>query len=154
MSEKWRSVPGYEGKYEISDAGRIKSLSRVIIRSNGRKHTTSQKILKHKNRAAHNGITVMLSDRQNGFSKCFRLARLVYAVFVGDVPADMLVLHRNGDERDCNLTNLFLGDQKTAERLKFDRGSRFPSKRKLKVLDLEWRTNGNGKSVSRPSATR
>jgi hypothetical protein len=154
MSEEWRSVPGYEGKYEISNAGRIKSLSRVIIRSNGRKHTTSQKILKFENRAAHNGITVMLSDRQNSLSKCFRLARLVYAVFVADVPADMLVLHRNGDERDCNLTNLFLGDQKTAERFKFDRGSRFPSKRKLKILDIEWRTNGNGESVPRPSATR
>lgn len=30
MSEVWKAVPGYEGLYEVSDQGRVRSLPRVI----------------------------------------------------------------------------------------------------------------------------
>jgi len=29
MSEMWRPIPGYEGLYEVSDHGRVRSLDRV-----------------------------------------------------------------------------------------------------------------------------
>lgn len=32
MNEVWRDVPGYEGTYQVSNIGRVKSLSRVIVR--------------------------------------------------------------------------------------------------------------------------
>lgn len=44
--EEWRPVEGYEGKYEISSIGRVKSLARVIIRSNGSPWTIPGRILK------------------------------------------------------------------------------------------------------------
>ena len=28
MSEMWRAIPGYEGMYEVSDMGRVRSLER------------------------------------------------------------------------------------------------------------------------------
>lgn len=30
MSENWRPVPGYEGRYEVSDQGRVRSLDRYV----------------------------------------------------------------------------------------------------------------------------
>lgn len=35
MSEVWRSVVGYEGLYEVSDHGRVRSLERTAFRKNG-----------------------------------------------------------------------------------------------------------------------
>lgn len=34
-SEAWRPIPGYEGLYEASDAGRVRSLDHATIASNG-----------------------------------------------------------------------------------------------------------------------
>lgn len=42
--EQWRSVKGYEGLYEVSDLGRVRSLDR-IIRSNGRVHRITGRVL-------------------------------------------------------------------------------------------------------------
>lgn len=36
MSELWRAIPGYEGKYEASNEGRIRSLSRTVSRAGAR----------------------------------------------------------------------------------------------------------------------
>lgn len=33
--EKWKSIPGYEGLYEVSSYGRVKSLEKSYIRKNG-----------------------------------------------------------------------------------------------------------------------
>ena len=30
MEEIWKDIPGYEGKYQVSNMGRVKSLSRII----------------------------------------------------------------------------------------------------------------------------
>lgn len=43
--EEWRPISGYEGCYEISSFGRIKSLARTKI-NNGRSVPVNEKILK------------------------------------------------------------------------------------------------------------
>ena len=35
--EIWRDIEGYEGLYQVSDQGRVKSLKRVIMKRDGRK---------------------------------------------------------------------------------------------------------------------
>lgn len=44
--EKWLDIPGYEGKYQASTLGRIRSLDRVIIRSHGERLPIKGRILK------------------------------------------------------------------------------------------------------------
>lgn len=44
--EEWRPIQGYEGLYEVSDCGRVKSVDRIITRKNGRKLPFKEKILK------------------------------------------------------------------------------------------------------------
>lgn len=36
MKEIWKTVEGYEGYYEVSNFGRVRSLDRVVIDSLGR----------------------------------------------------------------------------------------------------------------------
>ena len=48
-NEEWREVRGYEGLYEVSDWGRVRSLDKVVCYSNGKgDHFHKGKILSHK----------------------------------------------------------------------------------------------------------
>ena len=44
--EIWRDIAGYEGLYQVSNMGRVKSLERIITRKNGKKQTIRERILK------------------------------------------------------------------------------------------------------------
>ncbi len=50
MSEEWRAVPGYEGLYEVSNCGRVRSLPREVVYKDGRKCMRPGKVLKFNNR--------------------------------------------------------------------------------------------------------
>lgn len=45
VTEEWRSVPGYEGIYEASNKGRVRSLDRVIVQRHGISRRFQGKIL-------------------------------------------------------------------------------------------------------------
>ena len=44
--EIWRDIPGYEGLYQVSNLGNVKSVSRTVIRKNNIKHTLKGRKLK------------------------------------------------------------------------------------------------------------
>lgn len=44
--EEWRDIKNFEGIYQVSNLGRIKSMTRVITYSNGVKHLTKGKVIK------------------------------------------------------------------------------------------------------------
>lgn len=44
-NEVWKDIKGYEGRYQVSDMGRVKSLERIITKKNGRKQTIRERIL-------------------------------------------------------------------------------------------------------------
>jgi hypothetical protein len=46
IKEFWLPIRGYESLYEVSNWGRIKSLEKVILYSNGRRYLYEEKILK------------------------------------------------------------------------------------------------------------
>jgi NUMOD4 motif len=45
MTEHWRPIAGWEGFYEVSDRARVRSLDRVIIRSDGRPYRAKGRVL-------------------------------------------------------------------------------------------------------------
>ena len=45
LKENWRPIPGYEGSYSVSDLGRVRSEARTVIRKNGVKLFTPERIL-------------------------------------------------------------------------------------------------------------
>jgi hypothetical protein len=102
--ETWKPVPGYEGYYEVSDRGRVRSVPRIIA--------VSGYLRQLKGRVLKPGIAtgyyfVRLS--RDGVSKCARVHRLVLAAFVGPCPAGMETLHGAKGRYTNTLSNLKYG---------------------------------------------
>ena len=130
---EYRSIPGFDGYYEAGDDGTIKSLCRTVFAGN-RNYYVREKILKGSNQ---NGKRVMIQFK--GTKVTVRVSRLVWEVFIGQIPDGMFVLHKNGNELDCRLVNLCLGDQAKAERMKAERNVKMSIDR---VTDTYWSTSG------------
>ena len=101
--EIWKPVVGYEGHYEVSNLGRVRSLDRVVIRSNGRRHRNRGRVLSQVLNE-HGYPTTSLS--RSGKSRRSLTHRLVLTAFVGPCPPDMEGCHNDGNPANPNLTNL------------------------------------------------
>lgn len=105
-TEQWKPVVGYEGMYEVSNQGRVRSTSRVIVRSNGAKQTISTRIRKHfQTKSGH--LSTSLS--REGVVVSREIHRLVQEAFVGPCPPGLEVRHLNGNPADNRAENLKYG---------------------------------------------
>lgn len=105
MEEIWKDIPGYEGKYQVSNMGRVKSLSRIIQGRNqfGSFEWRSPELYLCPGRADKYGhLSVVLNNPR----KSRLVHQLVTLAFVGEPPEGMCVLHSNGNASDNRLSNL------------------------------------------------
>lgn len=104
--EVWRPVFGYEGIYEVSDQGRVRSLNRVVHRSDGSTQRSSGRILAQKMGKKY--LAVGLSKQ--GVGRVWNIHHLVCEAFHGQKPdAKSVVRHLNGDRLDNRPENLKWG---------------------------------------------
>lgn len=103
IEEVWKPVKGYEGIYEVSNIGRVKSCERIVTRSNGRKINFPEKIMKPS--INHKGYEV-IDLRKNGKRECGFVHRLVGKAFIKNPDNKKQINHKNGVKRDNNVDNL------------------------------------------------
>jgi NUMOD4 motif len=48
MQENWLPIVGYEGLYEVSDLGRVRSLDRIVERKDGRQQRVPATVLRNR----------------------------------------------------------------------------------------------------------
>lgn len=88
--EEWRPVVDWEGKYEVSNLGRVRSVCNDRVKAltpNGRGYLVT-------------GL---------GHGRIAYVHRLVLDAFVGPRPEGMVSCHNNGDRSDNRLANLRYG---------------------------------------------
>ncbi len=103
MSEEWRDIPGYEGYYQASDLGRVRSLDRIITDRNGKSFFKRGKILKP---AVKKTGYLMVALNMNAVVATPSVHSLVALCFLGKRPEGFEVCHGNGDPSDNGLENL------------------------------------------------
>ena len=97
--EIWRPVVGYEGLYEVSSYGRVRSLDRY----DSKNHFIKGRILKLSD-DGRGYLFVQLSS--NGKVKKFLVHRLVAIAFIPNPDNLLEVNHRNEDKSNDNVDNL------------------------------------------------
>lgn len=102
--ERWLPIPGYEGFYEVSDHGRVRSLDRVIWRSNGTTQPRRGKELRPGRSAAGHRFVILCG--RDGRKSNQWVHRLVLLAFVGPCPPGKVCCHRDDDPDNNRLSNL------------------------------------------------
>jgi hypothetical protein len=101
MKEVWKDVEGYEGLYQVSNLGRVKSLPKMIGRG-VQYHVGERIITPHK---APNGYLRLHLDK-NGKRAFFSVHRLVAKAFVANPHNYPHVNHKNEVKNDNVASNL------------------------------------------------
>ena len=99
MGEIWKDIQNYEGSYQVSNYGRVKSLSRVDSRGNKR----NEKILKgRKNRQGYYDVALC----KNGKRKYCRINRLVAEAFIPNPNNYPITNHKDENPSNNHVDNL------------------------------------------------
>ena len=104
--ESWIPVPGYEGLYEVSSHGRVRSVDRTVTRSDGQVHRYKGSILRTPlNQRGYQVVNLCIQ------SKCQTrtVHSLVAETFIGTRPESMEVCHNDGSKTNNRVDNLRYG---------------------------------------------
>lgn len=101
--EIWVPIQGYEGSYEVSSFGRVKSNKRVVVQSNGHPMTFPERILKP-NVSDSGYLYVTLTSNKGHVAK--RVHRLVAEAFIQNPSNKPQVHHINHIKSDDCVENL------------------------------------------------
>ena len=100
--ENWKDIKGYEGKYQVSDLGRVKSLKRWVNHPSNGGYFIKEKILKAQN-GGSNYLIVGLSKGMK--SKSYAVHKLVAETFLSK-KENAVVDHVNNISTDNSLINI------------------------------------------------
>jgi len=103
MIEVWKNIKEYEGLYQVSNIGRVKSLERTVIDKRGHKHYTNERILKPQ--IGPNGY-LQVGLHKDCKGKSLYIHRLVCEAFHENPKNKPEVNHINEDKSDNRACNL------------------------------------------------
>ena len=104
MEEIWKAIPDYEGYYEVSNTGKIRSVTRTIIYKNGAVHNFIGKELKQDIEKNQGYYRICLN--KNGIKKTFKVHRLVALAFIPNPDNLPFVNHKDENKLNNNVDNL------------------------------------------------
>ena len=103
--EEWRTVQDYEGFYEVSNKGRVRSLDRVTFTKRGKGfHSNRKGKVLAQNKDKDGYPRVIFS--KNGVSETPSVHRLVATAFIENPKEHPVINHKNEIKDDNNVDNL------------------------------------------------
>lgn len=148
--EHWKPVVGYEGAYEVSDTGVVRSLDRTTPHAFIGEHTRHGKtITPRPTTRGHWAVRLF----RGGRSKQYLVHRLVLEAFVGPCPPGcVLGLHRDDNPLNNTPANLYWGTHADNARDRL-RNGRYPNARKTVCKYGHSLTGDNVRVLKTPTGT-
>jgi hypothetical protein len=108
LGEEWRAVVGYEGLYEVSSQGSVRSLDRIVLYPDGKPSRNFKgKVLKQCLNVKQRYYGVRLSKQ--GKTKLWLVHQLVAAAFLGNRPEGWVICHGSQGPLCNEINNLSYG---------------------------------------------
>lgn len=107
MSERWRPIDGFGGKYEVSDLGNVRQ--NIWKRDESGKTHLSHRMIRIENKPStksKNRVEPRVNLPRHGKTQHYYLGRLVASHFVDGYAPGLTVDHINGDTTDNRAVNL------------------------------------------------
>lgn len=101
--EEWRSIKGFEGSYEVSDLGRVRSLDRMVNSAHNAKRIVLGQILRA-SKEPNGYLRICLSIRNR--YKSYSVHRLVAKAFIPNCDNKSQINHKDGDKENNTVPNL------------------------------------------------
>jgi len=129
--ETWKDVSGYEGSYQVSNLGRVKSLDRTIPHPRLYEQFVKGRILKPKAVKDFNKLTgdamisLQVAFTVEGSTRYYNIRRLVYAAFIKKIDFEkdgLYVINKNGDGYNNRVSNLALVSKAEKQRRSINSG--------------------------------
>lgn len=103
----WRAIQGYEGYYEVSDAGCVRSVDRIVCDKSGRERRLRGKEMKLTHTKGKDGNGYMVVNlRRDGTSYVTFVHILVATAFIPNPHGYPMVNHKDGDKTNNDVRNL------------------------------------------------
>lgn len=106
--EIWKDIPEFEGYYQVSNFGNVKSLSRTILGRGKHNALLKERLLKFS--TSTNGYYQVILQKE-GFKKIYKVHSLVAICFLNHIPDgthNVVIDHINEVKKDNRLENLRL----------------------------------------------
>lgn len=104
--EQWKDIIGYEGLYQVSDKGSVKSLERTIVNKNGNLQKYPERLLKYDVSVMSNSSYYRVTLCKDHTTKRFLVHRLVATAFIPNPLHKEFVNHINNDGTDNSVSNI------------------------------------------------
>lgn len=102
LHEVWKPIKGYEGLYEISSLGRVRSLDRLVKGKWGKIKLTGKILKGVKDKDGYLVITLSKDGKQ----KTFKIHRLVAIHFIPNPNNYKEINHKDENKENCKYKNL------------------------------------------------
>lgn len=103
MNEIWKDIEGYEGYYQVSNTGRVKTLNRVVTQKNGTKKKLKERILKPA-KCTNGYLRITLCTNSHAIG--FLIHRLVAKAFIHNPNNQPEVNHIDENIENNHVENL------------------------------------------------
>lgn len=139
IGERWKDIKGYEGLYQVSSFGRVRSLDMTVMQ----KHHWSGKIIPHNYKGkiltgSKSGDYVLVDLHKNKQTERCLVHRLVAGAFLIREPEENYINHKDGNTKNNNVSNLEWCTQSYNIQYAYDNKTKIPPHmKKVRQIDKD-----------------
>lgn len=135
--ERWRDIPGYDGWYQISTEGRVRSYRAY---GPGNRLEEPRELHPRLRNTSHGPYLVVALKVDAKTQRTHTMTRLMAETWMKNLPPDYIILLKNGNPADVSLSNMVVStraEQRERARAAMAARNRKPYCKKLPVVKID-----------------